>query len=70
MEERGKIGGRTESGNYPYFICLFNIGPYDHQKVRKKSEEFKTSWNNSNKVLVIQRRGRVLTDYKIVKKFA
>ena len=24
----------------------------------------KTSWNNSNKVLVIQRRGRVVTDYK------
>ena len=24
----------------------------------------KTSWNNSNTVLVIQRRGRVVTDYK------
>jgi len=24
----------------------------------------KTSWNNSNTVLVIQRRGRVVTDYR------
>ena len=34
------------------------------QRIRKK-----TSWNNSNTVLVIQRRGRVVTDYKNWPKF-
>ena len=31
---------------------------------------FKTSWNNIKPALVIQRRGRVETDYKIGQKFA
>ena len=30
----------------------------------------KTSWNNSNTVLVIQRRGWVVTDYKNQHKYA
>ena len=39
------------------------------KSVKKRIEEFtKISWNNSNKVLVIQRRWRVVTDYKKLQK--
>ena len=33
-------------------------------RFKPPTELQKTSWNNSNTVLVIQRRGRVVTDYK------
>ena len=32
---------RKQAGKYPYFISLFNIGPYDwEKKSAKKIEEF------------------------------
>ena len=30
--------GVKKEGNYPYFVSLFNIGPYDRKKVRKKGK--------------------------------
>ena len=40
MEEKREK--ETNGGNYPYFISLFYIGPYDRQKkVRKKQGLFK-----------------------------
>ena len=49
--KKGKKGGKREEkkgivvkeeGKYPYFVSLFNIGPYDRQKsMPKRGKNFK-----------------------------
>ena len=63
------FGSRTTPGGALFTICslkkkFFNTNnTLSNLRINKISAE-KTSWNNSNTVLVIQRRGRVVTENK------
>ena len=67
--EKNKQNIQTEECLYEIIVIVMSVKWMNKKIIEGQRIRKKTSWNNSNTVLVIQRRGRVVTDYKNWPKF-
>ena len=52
-EKRGNRSKNESNLYYPYFVSLFNIGPYDCQKSPQKSREISKGGGRFSRVAII-----------------